>query len=199
MPHDRLRLPQRASRPGRSLRHEPCFKKRRKRRTSTKRRSRLSDRNKLPQTSNSLGLRSPHSPSSIRDTTSERINTRIRAKLPRPGRALPHRPRRCKRPLRSTHHISIGRPKQPLENTPGHGMGKPWANHPPRTHSAGLESPADLRKHLERKTGFEPATLTLANVRMTVQPVHELRLRCPASTLCPPSAAQSRQFVEWST
>ena len=24
-------------------------------------------------------------------------------------------------------------------------MGKPWANHPPRTHSAGLENLADLR------------------------------------------------------
>lgn len=94
MPHDRLRLPQRARRPGRSLRHEPCFKKRRKRRTSTKRRSRLSDRNKLPQTSNSLGLNSPHSSCPIRDTTSERINTRIRTKLPRPGRTLAHRPRR---------------------------------------------------------------------------------------------------------
>ena len=65
--------------------------------------------------------------SSIRDTTSERISTRIRAKLPRHGRALPHRPRRCKRPLRSTHHIntsaSAGRNNH--LRTP---MGTAWAN-----------------------------------------------------------------------
>ena len=37
------------------------------------------------------------------------------------------------------------------------------------------------------------------NVRMTVQPVHDLRLRAGVSTFCPPNTPQSGQFVEWST
>ncbi len=78
--------------------------------------------------------------------------------------------------------------------------GHPMGTQMRRANKSGtLKRVPDLRLYLELKTGFEPATLTLANVRMTVQPVHELRLRTPASTFCPPNTPQSRQFVERST
>jgi hypothetical protein len=39
----------------------------------------------------------------------------------------------------------------------------------------------------------------LGNVRTTVQPVHQLRLRALQSTFCPPNTPQSTQFAERST
>ena len=47
-------------------------------------------------------------------------------------------------------------------------MGKPRARPPATKQSGTLERVPDLRFYLERKTGFEPATLTLAKKDMTL-------------------------------
>ena len=69
----------------------------------------------------------------------------------------------------------------------------------PGRQSGTLERVPDLRLCLERKTGFEPATLTLGKVMRSVHAVHDLGLCVLQSTFCPPNTPQSRQFVEQST
>ena len=162
MRHNRIRLPQRTYGPSPRLCPEPRFQKRPNRGPSPKRWPTLGNSNKLPQSSNSLGLRSPYSPRSIRNPPSKSVNPRTRTKFPRTRCPLTHRPRKRNGrfdlviPTASTQTNQHSRPAH------GHSMGKPWARPPPRKQSGTLKKVPDLRLYLERKTGFEPATLTLA-------------------------------------
>ena len=74
-------------------------------------------------------------------------------------------------------------------------MGKP----PLGNNTGTLERVPVLCLCLERKTGFEPATLTLAKISASVHRVHELPFRAPASTFRPPNTPQSTWNVDRST
>jgi hypothetical protein len=77
--------------------------------------------------------------------------------------------------------------------------GKMMGKTAPQKQSGTLERMPGLYFYFGAEDGIRTRDPHLGNVRTTVQPVHQLRLRALQSTFCPPNTPQSTQFAERST